>query len=267
MAINDWKSFLMPYEQAVEELKVKLKSIRKEYRRKNEYSPIEFVTGRVKEVSSILEKVNKFGIPIDRVAYELEDIAGIRIMCQFVDDIDTVVQILRGRRDMQILYEKDYVMNVKPSGYRSYHVIIKYPIHSIAGSKEILCEIQIRTLAMNFWATIEHSLKYKYEHYIPETLAVRLRRAADAAFLLDQEMSEIREDIMKAQVMYQVKSVTLRDVLDKIQELYNVGETHKAIKYQRRLDKIDNERDITEILQLKKEIDSLLQEYKNKVDD
>ena len=134
-------------------------------------------------------------------------------------------------------------------------------------SKEILCEIQIRTLAMNFWATIEHSLKYKYEHYIPETLAVRLRRAADAAFLLDQEMSEIREDIMKAQVMYQVKSVTLRDVLDKIQELYNVGETHKAIKYQRRLDKIDNERDITEILQLKKEIDSLLQEYKNKVDD
>ena len=94
-----------------------------------------------------------------------------------------------------------------------------------------------------------------------------LRRAADAAFLLDQEMSEIREDIMKAQVMYQVKSVTLRDVLDKIQELYNVGETHKAIKYQRRLDKIDNERDITEILQLKKEIDSLLQEYKNKVDD
>ena len=267
MAINDWKSFLMPYEQAVEELKVKLKSIRKEYRRKNEYSPIEFVTGRVKEVSSILEKVNKFGIPIDRVAYELEDIAGIRIMCQFVDDIDTVVQILRGRRDMQILYEKDYVMNVKPSGYRSYHMIIKYPVNMASGPVEILAEFQIRTLSMNFWATIEHSLKYKYEHYIPETLAVRLRRAADAAFLLDQEMSEIREDIMKAQVMYQVKSVTLRDVLDKIQELYNVGETHKAIKYQRRLDKIDNERDITEILQLKKEIDSLLQEYKNKVDD
>jgi putative GTP pyrophosphokinase len=119
---------------------------------------------------------------------------------------------------------------------------------------------------MNFWATIEHSLKYKYEHYIPETLAVRLRRAADAAFLLDQEMSEIREDIMKAQVMYQVKSVTLRDVLDKIQELYNVGETHKAIIYQRRLDKVDNERDITEIIQLKKEIDSLLEEYKHKVD-
>ena len=146
MAINDWKSFLMPYEQAVEELKVKLKSIRKEYRRKNEYSPIELVTGRVKEVSSILEKVNKFGIPIDRVAYELEDIAGIRIMCQFVDDIDTVVQILRGRRDMQILYEKDYVMNVKPSGYRSYHMIIKYPVNMASGPVEILAEFQIETI-------------------------------------------------------------------------------------------------------------------------
>ena len=187
-------------------------------------------------------------------------------MCQFVEDIYNIVNLIKSRSDMSIVYEKDYIKNFKDSGYRSYHVIIKYPIHSIAGSKEILCEIQIRTLAMNFWATIEHSLKYKYEHYIPETLAVRLRRAADAAFLLDQEMSEIREDIMKAQVMYQVKSVTLRDVLDKIQELYNVGETHKAIIYQRRLDKVDNERDITEIIQLKKEIDSLLEEYKHKVD-
>ena len=120
MAMQNWKSFLMPYEQAVEELKVKLKSIRKEYRKRNEYSPIEFVTGRVKEVSSLLEKANKFEIPLDRVGEEMEDIAGIRIMCQFVDDIDTVIELIRARRDMQILYEKDYVRNVKPSGYRSY---------------------------------------------------------------------------------------------------------------------------------------------------
>ena len=125
MAIQNWKNFLMAYEQAVDELKVKLKSIRKEYRRRNEYSPIEFVTGRVKEVSSILEKANKFEIPLDRLEQEMEDIAGIRIMCQFVDDIDKVVELLRVRKDMQILYEKDYVNNVMASGYRSYHVIIK----------------------------------------------------------------------------------------------------------------------------------------------
>ena len=93
MSVNNWKNFLMPYEQAVDELKVKIRSIRKEYRKRNEYSPIEFVTGRVKEVSSILEKANKFQIPIDRIGYELEDIAGLRIMCQFVDDIDKVVEI------------------------------------------------------------------------------------------------------------------------------------------------------------------------------
>ena len=262
MAIQNWKNFLMAYEQAVDELKVKLKSIRKEYRRRNEYSPIEFVTGRVKEVSSILEKANKFEIPLDRLEQEMEDIAGIRIMCQFVDDIDKVVELLRVRKDMQILYEKDYVSNVKSSGYRSYHLIIKYPINSIAGSKEIHCEIQIRTLAMNFWATIEHSLKYKYEHYIPENVALRLRKAADAAFLLDEEMSEIREDIMKAQVMYQAKSVTLKDVLKKIQELYNLGEISSALKYQRRLDKIDSERDIDEIVALKEEIDYILEDFK-----
>lgn len=265
MEYEKWDEVLAPYNNAVEELKVKFKNIRKEFLTKGEYSPIEFVTGRTKKIASIVSKAKRLNI--QDIEAEMEDIAGIRIMCQFVEDIYNIVNLIKLRSDMTIVYEKDYIKNFKDSGYRSYHVIIKYPINSIAGSKEILCEIQIRTLAMNFWATIEHSLKYKYEHYIPEILAVRLRRAADAAFLLDQEMSEIREDIMKAQVMYQVKSVTLRDVLDKIQELYNVGETHKAIKYQRRLDKIDNERDITEILQLKKEIDSLLQEYKNKVDD
>ena len=265
MEYEKWDEVLAPYNNAVEELKVKFKNIRKEFLTKGEYSPIEFVTGRTKKIASIVSKAKRLNI--QDIEAEMEDIAGIRIMCQFVEDIYNIVNLIKLRSDMTIVYEKDYIKNFKDSGYRSYHVIIKYPINSIAGSKEILCEIQIRTLAMNFWATIEHSLKYKYEHYIPETLADRLRRAADAAFLLDQEMSEIREDIMKAQVMYQVKSVTLRDVLDKIQELYNVGETHKAIKYQRRLDKIDNERDITEILQLKKEIDSLLQEYKNKVDD
>ncbi|MGL5870341.1 GTP pyrophosphokinase, partial [Clostridium chrysemydis] len=167
MAINNWKSFLVPYEQAVDELKVKFKSIRKEYRKKNEYSPVEFITGRVKEISSILEKANKFGIPVDRVGYEMEDIAGLRVMCQFVDDIDRVVELIRTRKDMQVLYEKDYVRNVKSSGYRSYHMIIKYQVNMAEGPVDILAEFQIRTLAMNFWATIEHSLNYKYKKRIP----------------------------------------------------------------------------------------------------
>ena len=261
MEYEKWDKILVPYEHAVEELKVKFKNIRKEFLKRGEYSPIEFVTGRTKKISSIISKAKR--LDISNIE-DMEDIAGIRIMCQFVEDIYTIVALIRSRNDMEIVYEKDYIENFKDSGYRRYHVIIKYPINTALGYKEALCEVQIRTLAMNFWATIEHSLKYKYEHYIPEDLAMRLRRAADAAFLLDQEMSEIREHIMKAQVMYQVKSITVRDVLGKIQELYDLGDTHKAIIYQRRLDKIDTERDITEILALKNEIDTLLEGYNKK---
>ena len=189
-------------------------------------------------------------------------------MCQFVEDIYTLVDLIKSRTDMTVIQEKDYITNFKESGYRSYHVIINYPINSIAGYKEIICEIQIRTLAMNFWATIEHSLKYKYEHYIPENVAERLRSAADAAFLLDQEMSQIREEIMKAQVMYQAKSVTIREVLGKIQELYDLGEISRAINYQRRLDRIDSQKDIKEIVALKNEVEEILQYYKNtRIDD
>jgi putative GTP pyrophosphokinase len=206
MAIREWKTFLIPYEQAVEELKVKMRSIRTEYRRKNEYSPIEFVTGRVKEIASILEKANKFNIPLDRLEYEIEDIAGIRVMCQFVDDVERVIVIIRHRKDMQIMYEKDYVTNYKESGYRSYHIVIKYPVNLAEGQKDILAEFQIRTLAMNFWATIEHSLNYKYKQQIPGELKEKLKSAADAAFKLDEEMLEIKDEIKDAQKLFEVKS-------------------------------------------------------------
>ena len=114
-----WKTFLIPYSQAVEELKVKMRSVRKEYRKKNEYSPIEFVTGRVKEISSILEKAKKLNLTLDEIDSYMEDIAGIRIMCQFVDDIQHVVDLIRQRKDMLVINEKDYINNVKDSGYRS----------------------------------------------------------------------------------------------------------------------------------------------------
>lgn len=259
MAVNDWKSFLTPYEQAVEELKVKLKSIRKEYRRKNEYSPIEFVTGRVKEVSSILEKANKFGIPLDRVGYELEDIAGIRIMCQFVDDIDIVVELLRERKDMQILYEKDYVRNVKVSGYRSYHMIIKYPVNMASGLVEILAEFQIRTLSMNFWATIEHSLNYKYKQQIPVELKDKLKSAADAAFKLDEEMLQIKDEIKDAQKLFEVKSDIISNIMNNILTLNSLGKVAEAGRYEKSLNKLIEVGEVWELnnllFSIKREID------------
>ena len=247
MAINDWKSFFMPYEQAVEELKVKLKSIRKEYRKRNEYSPIEFVTGRVKELSSLLEKANKFEIPVDRLQYEIEDIAGIRIMCQFVDDIDTVVEIIRRRKDMQILYEKDYVRGVKESGYRSYHMVIKYPVNMAEGQKEILAEFQIRTLAMNFWATIEHSLNYKYKKQLPDVVRDKLKKAADAALELDELMLDIKDEIKDAQKLFEIKSDIITNIMNNILALKSFGKVQEASRFESSLNKLVQDGEINEL--------------------
>jgi len=219
--INNWDKFLLPYTQAVEELKIKFKSLRKSYKGLEEYSPIEFVTGRVKKISSIIEKLDRREMPIDKAA-ELEDIAGIRIMCQLVDDISTVVDLIRSRngKDVEIVEERDYTKNTKDSGYRSYHIIIKYWVYSSVGENEILAEIQIRTLAMNFWATIEHSINYKFDKNIPENIVQRLKSAAEAAFHLDMEMSQIKDEIIDSQKLFMAESALTEKILYKIHTLY-----------------------------------------------
>jgi putative GTP pyrophosphokinase len=202
----NWDDFLAPYKQAIEELKVKLKGMRTQFEREGIHSPIEFVTGRVKPVPSILDKAERKGIPIEKLGVDLQDIAGLRMMCQFVGDIKTVVQLLRNRNDFEIIEERDYISHNKASGYRSYHVVLKYPVQTIRGEKKILVELQIRTLAMNFWATIEHSLNYKYRGQFPDDIRVRLKRAAEAAYLLDKEMSEIAIEIQEAQRVFSKKN-------------------------------------------------------------
>lgn len=258
MANKDWKTFMVPYEQAVEELKVKLRAIRTEYRRKNEYSPVEFITGRVKEISSMLEKANKFEIPHERLALELEDIAGIRIMCQFEDDIQSVVQLLRRRSDMQILYEKDYITNVKPSGYRSYHMIIEYPVNMAERVYKIIAEIQIRTLAMNFWAVTEHSLNYKYKQSIPENIRIKLKEAAESAYQLDKTMLDIKDEIKDAQKLFEVKSALVSTIMNDILYLMSLEKIQEASRYQAQLNKLIEYGDVAELNQLhqlvKKEI-------------
>ncbi|MDQ0413598.1 MULTISPECIES: GTP pyrophosphokinase [Mesobacillus] len=211
MNVKHWEQFLEPYNHAVEELKVKLKGIRSQYELHSDHSPIEFVTGRVKPIASILDKAHQKGISLDKLDSEMQDIAGLRIMCQFVDDIKTVVELLRIRNDFEIVEERDYISHKKASGYRSYHVVIRYPVQTIRGERKILAEIQIRTLAMNFWATVEHSLNYKYKGLFPEDIKTRLQRAAEAAFRLDEEMSTIRGEIQDAQAFFTRKKEMQQD--------------------------------------------------------
>ncbi|MGD6775899.1 GTP pyrophosphokinase [Sutcliffiella horikoshii] len=203
--IQHWDLFLAPYKQAIDEMKVKLKGMRGQFKMQSEHSPIEFVTGRVKPIASILDKATRKGISLEKLEDEMQDIAGVRMMCQFVDDIHRVVEILRIRNDFEIVEERDYISSRKNSGYRSYHVVVRYPVQTIEGEKKILVEIQIRTLAMNFWATIEHSLNYKYSGQFPQDIKERLVRAAEAAYLLDAEMSQIRGEIQEAQAIFSRK--------------------------------------------------------------
>lgn len=209
--VVDWEVFLDPYIQTVGELKIKLRGIRKQFRKQKKHSPIEFVTGRVKAIESIKEKMVRRDIAEDRLAQDMPDIAGLRIMVQFVDDIQEVLSLLRKRQDMTIVKEIDYIANMKASGYRSYHVIVEYPVDTINGQQKVLAEIQIRTLAMNFWAIIEHSLNYKYRGDFPAEIKKRLEITSKIALELDEEMRKIRDDIREAQLLFDPEHRKLSD--------------------------------------------------------
>ncbi|MFA5528020.1 MAG: GTP pyrophosphokinase family protein [Peptostreptococcales bacterium] len=241
----NWRSFLFPYEQAVEELKIKFKSLRNEYRKKSIVSPIEFITGRVKAVPSIIDKAQKMGYSESEIGEKMEDIAGIRIMCQFEDDIYKVVELINRRDgiDMHVIQEKNYIKYKKDSGYRSYHMIIKYPVVTTEGTTELLAEIQIRTLSMNFWATIEHSLKYKYKENIPEKVAEKLLKTAEAAYMLDKEMLEIRDEVIAAQELFMVKDNLMGRIMYYINMLDSMQKKDLALLYRIKLEKATEEAD------------------------
>ncbi|KRE54179.1 GTP pyrophosphokinase [Paenibacillus sp. Soil522] len=255
---RDWNLFLQPYEQAVEEMKVKFKTMRVELKIREAYAPIEFVTGRVKRISSILEKARRLNVPSDKLDTGIEDIAGIRIMCQFVDDIHRVASLIRTRKDLSLVYEKDYITNFKDSGYRSYHMIVEYPVQTALGYKIVLAEIQIRTLAMNFWATIEHSLNYKFKESLPEDVRDRLKKAAEAASQLDTEMTSIRKEILDAQTEFEEQSNVVSKVLSGIQDLYFYHRVREAAQFQMKFNEKFEKEDYHELNQLSLDIQAAI---------
>ena len=227
MEIINWSLFMLPYTQAVDELKLKFTNLRRDFIATGHHSPIQHVEGRVKQIGAILNKAKGRDIGYDQIVEGIDDIAGIRIICQFVEDIDKVVDIIRARDgiDLHIKEECDYIKDTKQSGYRSFHFNITYPMIMADGPISVTAEIQIRTMAMNFWATIEHSLKYKYSGNLPSALETRLKNAAEASFVLDQEMGHIREEIVEAN-----EAIYMRhDLVDKI--LKNVEKLHFKIKF------------------------------------
>ena len=262
MEIQLWREILTPYDLAVKELTVKFEHLIQEHRQQGQYSPIEQVHGRVKTISSILDKAQKKEIPLQEVEERLEDIAGIRLICQFVEDIQKVVELIRKRTDMEVLSEKDYVNNMKDSGYRSYHMIVSYTVETMNGPKPLKVEIQIRTLAMNFWATIEHSLQYKYKKNIPTHIREKLSGAADAIIVLDQEMSQVRSEIMDAQNAFQIQANLVSDILNTIQNLYHLANKREIAKIQDEFYRIYKTEDLEKLRRFQKQLDVIAEGYR-----
>lgn len=262
MEIQLWREILTPYDLAVKELIVKFEHLIYEHRSRGMYSPIEQVTGRVKTIASILDKAQKKNIPVDQIEEQLLDIAGIRIICQFVEDIQKVVEIIRRRTDMEIVSERDYVNHMKDSGYRSYHIIVNYEVQTLEGHRKISVEIQIRTLAMNFWSTIEHSLQYKYKMNIPDHIREKLMNSANAIITLDNEMSAVRSEIMDAQNSLQIHTKLVSDILNNIQNLYRIANKREVLKIQDEFYRIYELNDIEQLKRFSKELDTIAEGYR-----
>ncbi|MBE5926937.1 MAG: GTP pyrophosphokinase family protein [Lachnospiraceae bacterium] len=262
MEIQLWREKLSPYQLAVDELLVKFRFLALEHKEAGLYSPIENVKGRVKKISSILEKMQKKKIAFEDIDEKIEDIAGIRIICQFVEDIEKVVELIKSRDDMEIKSEKNYIDNMKESGYRSYHMIVYYNVQTMTGNKKIKVEIQIRTMAMNFWATIEHSLQYKYRQNMPDTVRERLRSASEAIINLDNEMSLIRTEIIDSQNYFTLKANVVAEILNTIQNLYKIANKREIVKIQDEFYKIYMSSDLEQLHRFSKELDVIAEGYR-----
>ena len=191
------KDLLFVYEWGQRTLLTKLGIIHEDHRNFHENNPIEYIKGRIKSPESIAQKLHRLGFEItaENAQKQLKDIAGVRIICTFAKDIHYLTNLLRNMPNINILDEKDYVSVPKPSGYRSYHVILEVPVFYSGRAENVAVEVQIRTEAMNFWSTLEHKARYKYRGQIPQHLCDELVVCADKMAELDQQMFLINETI------------------------------------------------------------------------
>lgn len=262
MEIQLWREILEPYSLAVDELMVKFTHIQHSLRKSNDYSPIELVQGRVKSIASIVEKLNRKKIPLDELEEQMADIAGVRLICQFVEDCYDVVEMIKKRTDMVVLSENDYIAEPKKSGYRSYHLKIQYEVQTIKGPKSIYAEIQVRTLGMNCWSTIEHSLQYKYRGNIPDELSERLQHTADGMIENDRELSSIRDEVKAAKEMRFEEERIVNDILNTIQNLYRLASRREAIRIQEEFFRIYQEQNIEKLRHFATELDIIAEGYR-----
>ena len=196
---TEFRQMMMMYSCAIKEIKTKLQVLNDELSIKRQRNPIEFIKTRVKQPDSIASKLRRKGYPVtvQSVFENLSDVAGVRVICAFIDDIYKVADMLTAQDDIELIKRKDYIKNPKMNGYRSLHLIIEVPVFFSDHKEQIRVEVQIRTIAMDFWASLEHQLKYKKDIDDAESIMYELRACADVINRTDYHMQSLRDRIVE----------------------------------------------------------------------
>ena len=215
--VMEYREMMMAYSCAIKEVRTKFDVLDTEFHVRNQRNPISTIHTRLKSQTSILEKMNRIGYAptVENIVTHLNDIAGVRVICAYVDDIYEIADALIRQDDIHLIRKKDYIANPKPNGYRSLHLIVSVPVFFAESKKEMKVEVQIRTIAMDFWASLEHQIKYKKDISNAEEIIGRLKNCADVIAGTDLEMQKIRRQIEK-EAGTSVESETVLERLKKL---------------------------------------------------
>lgn len=189
----EFQKIMMLYESAIKQIETKLEILNKESKVNHKRNPIDTVKSRIKSPDSIATKLEKRNLPVtfDSMINNLDDIAGVRVVCPYISDIYNVREMLLKQPDIKLIQEKDYIENPKESGYRSLHIVVAIPVYLSKTAHNVHVEIQLRTIAMDFWASLEHELRYKNSAKVPDSVRRELFRVAETIAMTDREMEEI----------------------------------------------------------------------------
>ena len=196
--VDSWKTIMFLYNAALKEVETKLEILNDEFQHVHRYNPIEHIKTRIKTPESIVKKLKRYGYEtsVENMVKHINDIAGVRLICSFTSDIYRLAEMIGKQSDLKVISIKDYIKNPKESGYKSFHMLVSVPIYLSDGVVDTKVEIQIRTIAMDFWASLEHKIYYKFEGNAPEYISDDLRICADMVSELDDKMLSLNEAIL-----------------------------------------------------------------------
>ena len=218
--VDSWKTIIFLYNAALKEVGTKLEILNDEFQHVHQYNPIE----HIKTPESIVKKLRRYGheTSIENMVRYINDIAGVRLICSFTSDIYRLAEMIGNQSDLKVLSIKDYIKNPKESGYKSYHMLVSVPIFLSDSVVDTKVEIQIRTIAMDFWASLEHKIYYKFEGNAPDYISRELKECAKMVSELDDKMLSLNEAIQACMIRDDQRKESMEDVFDNV-----IGERRK----------------------------------------